>query len=299
MQSTNPAAVAPEQGLVKQGFAREDLFVCVHEQLMTETAKLADIVLPATMFMEHDDLYQGGGHQYIMFGRKLVDPPGECRSNHEVVSAIAERVGADHRGFAMTPREIIDWTLRESGWGTLEDLEAASGSTAQPSFEQAHYLGGFAWPDRKFRFKPDGRRCPSPTTAPWARSPRCRRLPDHWAVIEEATPEHPFRLATSPARNFLNTTFNETPTSLANEKRPTVMIHPADAAELGIADGEVVTLENHRGAVRIAARHFDGVRRGVLIAEFDLARQRLSGRQGHQPPHRGGRRRTFRRRGFS
>ena len=65
IQNTNPVSVAPEQDKVKRGFAREDLFVCVHEQFMTETAQMADVVLPATMFMEHDDFYQGGGHQYI------------------------------------------------------------------------------------------------------------------------------------------------------------------------------------------------------------------------------------------
>ena len=90
IQNTNPVSVAPEQDKVKRGFAREDLFVCVHEQFMTETALMADVVLPATMFMEHDDLYQGGGHQYIQLGPKLIDPPGECRSNHEVICALAQ-----------------------------------------------------------------------------------------------------------------------------------------------------------------------------------------------------------------
>ena len=65
--------------MVKRGFARDDLFVCVHEQFMTETAQMADIVLPATMFLEHDDIYQGGGHQHILLGPKLIEPPGECR----------------------------------------------------------------------------------------------------------------------------------------------------------------------------------------------------------------------------
>ena len=82
IQNTNPMTVAPEQALVRQGFAREDLFMAVHEQFMTETAQMADIVLPATMFMEHDDLYYGGGHQHISVGAKLIEPPGECRSNH-------------------------------------------------------------------------------------------------------------------------------------------------------------------------------------------------------------------------
>ncbi len=104
IQSTNPVSVAPDQTRVKQGFARDDLFVCVHEQFMTETAKAADLVLPATMFMEHDDIYQGSGHQYIIAGPKLIEPPGECRSNHEMVADLARRVGAEHRGFAMSPR---------------------------------------------------------------------------------------------------------------------------------------------------------------------------------------------------
>ena len=77
--------------MVKRGFARDDLFVCVHEQFMTDTAKVADIVLPATMFVEHDDIYQAGGSQYILLGPKLIEPPGECRSNHEVICALAQR----------------------------------------------------------------------------------------------------------------------------------------------------------------------------------------------------------------
>jgi anaerobic selenocysteine-containing dehydrogenase len=260
-------SVAPEQDKVKRGFARDDLFVCVHEQFMTETALMADVVLPATMFMEHDDMYQGGGHQYIQLGLKLIDPPGECWSNHDVVCALAKRLGAQHPGFDMTPRELIDRLLGDSGWGTLAELEAKKWIDAQPDFDTAHYTKGFAWPDGKFRFKPDWKTVPF--RSPWLAGPvdDMPALPDHWEVIEEATEEFPFRLGTSPARNFLNSTFNETPTSLAREKRPTVMIHPEDAAAHGIADGDKVVLGNTRGEVRLHAKVFDGVRRGVLIAE--------------------------------
>jgi len=267
IQNTNPVSVAPDQDRVKRGFARDDLFVCVHEQFMTETARVADIVLPATMFLEHDDIYQGGGHQYIVLGAKAIDPPGRCRSNHEVISGLAQRLGAQHPGFRMTARELIDWTLRHSGWGTLDELAAGRWIDCQPDFASAHYLKGFAWPDGKFRFKPDWPNVPF-------RSP-CRAgpvdfmptLPDHWPVIEDADARHPFRLATSPARNFLNSTFNETATSRAKEVRPTVMIHPADAARLGIAEDDKVVLGNARGEVRLHAKLFAGVRRGVLIAE--------------------------------
>ena len=267
IQNTNPVSVAPDQNKVKAGFAREDLFVCVHEQFMTETARVADVVLPATTFLEHDDIYRGGGHQYIILGPKLVEPPGECRNNHEVMCELAKRVGASHSGFAMSPRQLIDQMLRGSERGTLAELEANRWLDCQPPFEQAHYLTGFNWPDGKFRFKPDWPNVPfrSPyQSGPVADMPA---LPDHWTAIEEQDDAHPFRLATSPARGFLNSTFTETPTSLTQEQRPVVMIHPQDAQAQGIVDGDFVVLGNTRGEVRLHAKLFDGVRRGVLIAE--------------------------------
>jgi anaerobic selenocysteine-containing dehydrogenase len=267
IQNTNPMSVAPDQNKVKKGFARDDLFVCVHEQFMTETALMADVVLPATTFLEHDDIYRGGGHQYLILGPKLVEPPGECRNNHEVIRALAKRVGAEHRGFDMSPRELIDQMLQASKRGTLAELEANRWLDCQPPFRQSHYLDGFPWPDGKFRFKPDWENVPfrSPCkSGPIAEMPP---LPDHWTSIEQTDEEHPFRLATSPARGFLNSTFNETPTSLVQEHRPTVMIHPDDAHVCGIADGDYVMLGNKRGEVRLHAKLFAGVRHGVLIAE--------------------------------
>lgn len=266
IQNTNPMTVAPEQALVRQGFAREDLFMVVHEQFMTETAQMADIVLPATMFMEHDDLYYGGGHQHISVGAKLIDAPGECRSNHEVLQGLGRRLNLTHPGFEMTPRELIDVTLKQSGHGDIESLEKDLWRDIQPDFRASHYLDGFAHADKKFHFKADWAHPPwgTPGMGPWAEMPS---LPDHWRVIEEADDAHPFRLATSPSRSFLNTSFNETPSSIAREGDPSVMIHPADAATLGIADGEAVILGNTRGETTLTAKLFDGVRRGVLIAE--------------------------------
>jgi anaerobic selenocysteine-containing dehydrogenase len=265
IQNTNPVTVAPEQTLVRKGFAREDLFVAVHEQFMTETAAMADIVLPATMFMEHDDLYYGGGHQHISVGPKLIDPPGECRSNHEVLQGIARCVGAVHRGFEMTPRQLIDATLKLSGHGDIATLEAELWRDIQPDFRTSHYLDGFAHADKKFHFKADWAHPPFGTLM--GEVDKMPALPDHWAIIEEADAAHPFRLATSPSRSFLNTSFNETPSSQAREGKASVMIHPLDAASLGIADGDAVTLGNTRGETTLIARLFDGVRRGVLIAE--------------------------------
>jgi anaerobic selenocysteine-containing dehydrogenase len=267
IQNTNPVSVAPDQETVKRGFARDDLFVCVHEQFMTDTARMADVILPATMFVEHDDFYTAGGSQYILLGPKLIEPPGECRSNHDVNNALAKRLGVSHCGFALSPREMIDATLRRSGHGSLAELEQKRWIDCQPDFDTAHYLKGFAYPDGKFRFKPDWPTVPFKRAHASYLNPSIPPLPDHWDVIEEANDRHPFRLATSPARGFLNSSFTETPTSKTRERRPEVMIHPDDAAPLSIAEGDEVTLGNDRGKVRLHARVFDGVRRGVVIAE--------------------------------
>ncbi len=267
IQNTNPMTVAPDQTVVRRGFSREDLFTVVHEQVMTDTARMADIVLPATMFVEHDDVYQGGGQQHILLGPKLIEPPGDCLSNHEVICALARRLGLDHPSFGTSARDLIDGTLRDSGHGTLEALERDRWIDCQQPFEKAHFLDGFGWPDGRFRFRPDWAAAAATAPGAAAPGPAMPVFPDHWAVIEAADEAHPFRLATSPARNFLNSSFTDAPTSLAKEERPTVLIHPDDAATLGIRNGGRVELRNTRGAVRLHAKLFDGLRRGVLVAE--------------------------------
>lgn len=260
VQNTNPAVVAPDSNRVARGLSRADLFLAVHEQFLTETARYADVVLPATMFMEHDDLYQAGGHSHIQIGPKLVEPPGECRSNHEVLQGLARRLGAAHPGFEMTAMELIDWTLRASGWPDAKAVMEGRWVDAARPFREAHFLEGFGTPDRKFHFAPDW----SKVGADWRRMPR---LPDQWDIVEVATEEKPFRLVTSPARQFLNSTFTETPGSRARERRPTALVHPADAHRLGLADGDRVRIGNERGTVVVHVRRFDGLQPGTVVVE--------------------------------
>jgi anaerobic selenocysteine-containing dehydrogenase len=269
IQNTNPVSVAPDQNRVKAGFARADLFTVVHEQFMTETAAMADIILPATMFLEHDDIYQGGGHQHIMFGRKLVEAPGACRSNHDVLCELAKQLGAEHRGFKMSPREIIYETLKSSGRRSLEDLDTENWFDVQPDFAVAHFINGFGHADGKFHFKPNWRKAAAVVSSMGALGPYADmpEWPDHWAVTETTTGILPFRLTTSPARTFLNSSFNETPGSLKREGRPTVLAHPEDLLEVAIKDGDAVVLGNMRGQVSVYTRAHSGQQRGVLVAE--------------------------------
>ncbi|MCB1883145.1 MAG: molybdopterin-dependent oxidoreductase [Geminicoccaceae bacterium] len=260
VQSTNPMCVAPELGKVAAGFARDDLFVAVHEQFMTETAKMADIVLPATQFLEHDDVYQASGHSFVQVGRRLFPPYAEARSNHEVVCGLAKRLGAEHPGFSMSERELADDLLRRSGRPGFEEVAASGGHDVMPDADTAHYRNGFPTTTGRFRFRPDWRS--------FGRDGgRMAPLPDHLAVTDEATAERPYRLVAAPARQFLNTTFTETAGSRQREGEPTALLHPDALARLGVADGGRVRIGNERGAVELPAKAAEGQHPFTVVVE--------------------------------
>jgi anaerobic selenocysteine-containing dehydrogenase len=260
VQNTNPAMVCPELEKVHRGLARDDLFSCVHEQFLTETAAFADIVLPATMFLEHDDFYTASGHTFFQVTKAVIEPPGECRENHYVICELAKRLGAQHRGFDMTVWEIMDESLRASGMWDAETNWQKGGQDFHLGFETSHFLDGFPWPDKKFRFKPD-----------WAAyGPRGREmpgLPDHFDVIDKATEDKPFRMVAAPARTFLNSTFTETPSSQRREVRPTVLMNPGDCAALGFVEGDRLEIGNDRGRTVVHCKPKAGQQKGVVVVE--------------------------------
>jgi anaerobic selenocysteine-containing dehydrogenase len=255
IQNTNPMVVAPEHAKVRAGFQRADLFVCVHEQRLSETALMADIVLPATTFLEHDDLYGSYGTSFLQAARAVIAPCGQARNNHEVIQGLAKRLGAEHAGFAMSPWQLVEATLAASGLPSGDEMLARRWLDLHPGFEASHFAAGFGHADGRFHFKPA-----------WPDS-LLPALPDQYEAIDAADDEHPFRLVTAPAHNFLNSSFNDTPGSRRLEKTPTVLVHPDDLAALGIATGAGVRLGNQRGSLRLVARAFAGLQRGVLVAE--------------------------------
>lgn len=272
IQNTNPMVVAPDLGKVRQGFQRTDLFTCVHEQFMTETALMADIVLPATMFTEHDDIYRSGGHTHLSIGPKVMTPPPGCHSNYEVISGLARRLGLDDPFYDLEAKDHADGIARSTGRTDWNALLRNPWLDLLDDRDAGHFAKGFDWPDGKYRF-----RAAYQDIAPAYKSPARMGLlgdhaampvfPDHWEVNETADQEHPFRLATSPARQFLNTSFTETPTSIAREGRPTLLIHAEDATALFIAEGDAVAIGNQQGVVELHASLVQGQRRGTLIAE--------------------------------
>ncbi len=260
IQNTNPVVVAPETRKVIQGMQRDDLFICVHEQFMTETAAMADIVLPATMFLEHDDFYQGGGHTYLQTTRKVVEAYEECRSNHSVLSQLAKRLGVRHSCFETESRELIDQSLRQSAYPNENTLFEQHWYNCAKDFETMNFIDGFATADKRFHFKPDWRSVGYDIG-------EMPVMPDYMPVQNDIDSDHPFRLVAAPARHFLNTSFTETPSSLRYEKRPTIKIHPDDAVTLNISDGERVRVGNLLAEIVLHAEIFDGLQPGVVVIE--------------------------------
>jgi hypothetical protein len=203
IQNTNPVNIAPEQRLVKRGFARDDLFVAVHEQFMTDTAEMADIVMPATMFVEHDDIYRAGGQNHILLGPKLVEPPSTVRTNLFVIEELAKRLGvADRPGFGFTAREMIDRILGNRATCRATTISSSTNgstasrisrtrisSTASP-IRTASSASGRTGPTSRRR---TGRRSRRPAR------PACRAagFPDQVDVIEVADAD-----ASVPARDI-------------------------------------------------------------------------------------------------
>ena len=260
VQNSNPMLVAPELHRVREGLSREDLFTCVHEQFMTETAELADLVLPATMFIEHDDIYRSYGHTFLQYGGQVINPPGQCRSNHAFICELERRLGLREAGDLPEAAELAADSLSQSNYPPLTADSQPIFHDCSPGFEAMHFLNGFAWADGKFRFRPD-----------WAAlGPQGKKMPqwpDHWPVIDSTDSEHPLRLVAAPAKGYLNSTFNRSPSSRKREKRPHVKIHPHTAARLGLEDGQQVQIGNRLGQVTLAAQHTAGIEPGTVVVE--------------------------------
>jgi anaerobic selenocysteine-containing dehydrogenase len=169
----------------------------------------------------------------------------------------------------MSPREHIDRVLADSRRPRFEVLEEANWIDVPQDFATSHFLNGFGHADGKFHFKADWKKASSVISTmgalgPWDEMPV---WPDHWDVTDPVSEDYPFRLTTSPARTFLNSTFNETPGSRKREGRPTVLVHPQDMARLALADGARVALGSRRGQVVLHAKAHEGQQPGVLVAE--------------------------------
>ena len=265
---SNPAVISADQARVLEGLAREDLFTVVHEQFMTDTARFADIVLPAPTMLEQEDLVGSWGLNYMALSERAIAPLGEVRTNSEVTRLLAARLGFGEPLFRMTDRELIELAVRgskaEREGATMERLQKDGFVRIGPPRGHAPFAeGGFPTPSGKFEFESEDLAKaglgPLPVFVPPAESPETR--PDVAARF-------PLRLLTLKRHHSINSSYGGLPVLLRAEPEPCVEIHPDDASARGIADGQHVRVWNDRGAVRYRARLTDRLLPGMIAAPF-------------------------------
>ena len=250
--NSNPVAVAPDSSRVAKGFRREDLFTVVLEQFQTDTADMADYVLPATTQLEHWDIHTSYGHTDVLLNRPAIEPLGQARPNTEVFRQLARRMGFTDACFADD-----DLTLCRTAFGDQLDFNALL----------EHGFATLALPEAPFA---DGH-FPTPSGKCEFFSQRLADqgldgLPDHLPNAELAgtSERYPLAMISPPARNFLNSSFVNVKSLRDLEGEPLLEIHPLDAKARHIRSGEVVRVFNDRGEYRCTARVSERARPGVV-----------------------------------
>ncbi|MDQ2808665.1 MAG: molybdopterin oxidoreductase family protein [Chloroflexota bacterium] len=262
--NSNPANVAPDQSRVLAGLGREDLFTVVHEQVMTDTARWADLVLPATTAFEYSDLYSAYGHLYVQLSRPAIPAMGEAIPNTELFRRLAAAMGYHDPCFGDSDDDLIRQALTGEhpfmAGITLERLEAETFiHLTTPTRPFVPFADGvYPTPSGKIELYSESllRQGVDPVIGyvPEAESP------DGSPALAA---RYPIRLLTPAAHHFLNTSFAEMPTMRRKQRRPTIELHPSDAATRGISDGVWVRAFNDRGEAFFVAEVKDSVGPGV------------------------------------
>ena len=293
--NSNPAAVAPNSNLVLEGLRREDLFCVVHEQMMSDTARYADILLPATTQMEHLDLMRAYGHLYLNLCQPAIAPLGESKPNIEVLNSLAKALGYSDSAFDESAEDILRAALetnhphlegvtydylREHGFAKLNLIPQPPSLTAPSSLgkgetqaqnspfpvsaanESGKGAGGLGE-----AFKTQSGKAELYSEA--AKADGFDPLPNYEPAVGSAdgyaewAAEFPINLLSPAAHHFLNSTFSNVESLMKSEKEPRIWINPVDAAARNIADGDELRVWNRRGEIRIKAVVSENVKSGV------------------------------------
>ena len=255
--NSNPVAVAPQSSRVVQGFAREDLFTVVLEHFMTDTADLADYVLPATTQLEHWDVHMSYGHTDVLLNRPAIEPMGQARTNTEFFRELALRMGLNDPCLRDSDEVLCRTAFGDAvNFQTLLDQGFASLSVPDAPFAQ----GNFPTPSGRCEFF-------SQRLADQGQD----GLPDHLPNFEPAHthPDYPLAMISPPSRHFLNSTFVNVKSLRDMEGAPWLEMHPDDAQARGLVNEQKVAVFNDRGRyecqLKISTRARPGVVNGMGI----------------------------------
>lgn len=255
----NPVTSAPNAGKIVQGMKRHDLFTVVHDLFLTDTAELADLVLPATSQLEQIDLHKAYGHTLLSYNAQAIAPLGESKSNWELMGLLARAMDFTEPWLYQTPDEVIDEVLNAMAASdphfrgiTLDRLKkepfVALNLPPGPPFSD----GRFPTPSGKLELHSD-------TLAQKGYDPlpgRFRSTVDAGELI----------LVSGAAHHFVSSSLASQAGLLERAGEPFVEVHPDDARARGIADGDHVVLRNDRGMCRLRAVVTDAVRQGVVVS---------------------------------
>ena len=263
--ASNPLASIPHQTKVRRGLLRDDLFTVVVEHFMTDTARCADIVLPATMQIEHADLLIAYGHMYIAWNEPAAPPPGECLPTTEIFRRLARRLNLDVPALYDSDEQMARQAL-ESGHPsldgiTLETLKDRGSIRLNYPHPFVPFANGFPTPSGRLEFV-------SERMAQAGLDPVAGYTPAFEAGREDAAlaGEYPLALITPADHYFLNSIFANVPLQQQRSGMPTVVIHPDDADARRIVSGDEVRVGNARGSFLAVAEVSDRVRRGVVAS---------------------------------
>ncbi|MBV9046822.1 MAG: molybdopterin oxidoreductase family protein [Solirubrobacterales bacterium] len=258
---SNPAQVAPDASVVRRGLSRLDLFTVVLEQFMTDTARYADVVLPATTQLEHLDALFSWGHHYLTWNEPAIAPRGEAKPNSEIFRLLAARLGLQDACFSESDEQMLAALFAsEPGGVTLEELRGKGWAKIDLGQGMApHAEGRFGTADGRLALRCD-------RLAERDVDPLPHYAPPAEVADAELSSQFPLALLTPKTHLFLNSTFANQARQASAQPQPYVVVHPDDAAPRGIQDGALVRVFNDRGACVLPARVSNDARPGVVVA---------------------------------
>jgi len=278
--SNNPAVTCPDVGKVRRGLARDDLFTVVHDPFMSVTARYADLVLPAAIYLETEDLYRAYGAYYMQYAPQAAAPRGLAWSNFRLAQALARRMGLTDSVFQMSQQEIMRELFRggngttNGAAGTLDgDPTRAVGAlacdvtraaaldpdtvrTAGPIRIAPADAQRFATPSGKLEFYSQSLADRGLAAMPdWRPDPEEQEFAARW----------PLRLLTAPGYFQPHTTYSGVASLRRQERAPVCILHPDEATSRRLRDGQPVRVFNDRGTIGLVLRISDEVQVGVAL----------------------------------
>ena len=255
--NSNPAVIAADQQKVRAALARADLFTVVHEQFMTDTARYADIILPATTMLEHPDLAGSWGFSYLSWNEAAIAPVGQSRSNAEVARLLAARLGFTEEVFGLDDHQLMELALANS---PAERAGAGADALRREGFMRVGApIGAAVAANGTFHFSCDA-------LGEVGLHPVAEYRPP--AHTPNGPASYPLRLLTLKRHYSINSSYGGLPVMLQAEPQAIGQLNPSDAASRQIADGDPIRIHNDLGSVQCAASVTDKVPPGTIAVPF-------------------------------